>query len=485
MKVSKKEIQFDTKYFLYLLNRFWILILSVFILGGIVAFCFNEFSIPLYKAQISLFTWNRGIAEAIRKLEKNQKDKKNDEIQKIMMYNNIISQSIYVGQRLISDYESIMKSPRVKEKTNEDLIKQGFKTPLKYSFECIKKRQSCIMNIAVVSPDGKLAAAAANSLVKAFKDEQERLMDVKYAQAMYKAIPPKYPFSPRKGINLFLGFFLGLLIGLGIAFVLDYQDMTIKNPDDLKKLDLLALGIIPYHTDIDKLCGCGEDLKMTRRENSVLDAVRVISTTISFLRVDDPPKIIAFTSAMPGAGKSTQVLLLAKILGAGNKRVLIIDCDLRKPRIYKNIKLPNKDGLVNYLKDNNCNDPEKYINPDIFTGVDLMMHGLIPPNPTELLDSRRFADMLKKLREAYDCILLDSPPCFGMADAMVLGKSADAIIMMIETGKTRTHDIVRSMELFDSLSKKIIGAILNKVSSKRSNEYYYSYGYYEAEKSES
>jgi capsular exopolysaccharide synthesis family protein len=241
---------------------------------------------------------------------------------------------------------------------------------------------------------------------------------------------------------------------------------------------LLPLGIVPYYADIDELCGCNKHLKTKRQGNSVLDAVRIISTTISFLKVDNPPKIIAFTSAMPGAGKSTQVLLLSKIIGGEHKRVLVMDCDLRRPRIYKNIKLPNNNGIVNYLKDSHCNDPGKYIHSNAFPNVDLMPHGVIPPNPTELLGSKRFADMIEKLKGEYDCILMDCPPCSGMADAMVLGKSVDAIVMLVDAEKTRINDVVRNMEQFDSLKDKIIGAILNKVNLKKNNRYYYSSGYY-------
>ena len=394
-----------------------------------------------------------------------------------MMHNSIISQSIYLGQRLIFDYITIINNPQVKKATDMDLISKGFKAPLKYYFNCSIKRKSCIMKISVVSPDKKLAAAAANSLVEAFKKEQERLMNVEYAQAMHPATLPGSPFSPYKRTNLLIGVLLGMLLGIGIAFIWDYLDMTIKNPDDLKKINLLTLGCVPYYADIESLYSRDKQ-KKNRHGNSVLDAVRVIKTIISFFKVDNPPKVIEFTSALPSAGKSTQVLLLSKITGAENKRVLIIDCDLRKPQIYKNLQLKNPAGLVNYLTNNPCNEPDEYIHPDIYPNVDLMMHGIIPPNPTELLGSKRFADMIEKLKDKYDYIFLDSPPCAGMADAMVLGKITDAIVVVVNAGKTRVHDVIRNMEQFDSLRDKIIGAILNKVNFKKSRGYYYSYGYY-------
>lgn len=481
--MSKKDNMFDINYILHLLGRYWVLILSMLALGTAAAFCYNELSTPLYKSHISIFTWNQSITEAIKKVKKNYKEEKTDKVEEIMMYNNIITQSIYLGQRLIFDYVNIMNNPQVKKATNRDLISQGFKSPLKYTFKCSVKRKSCIMNIEVISPDNKLTEAAANSLINAFQNEQERLMDIKYAKVIHPATIAASPFRPRKKLNFLLGIFLGALLGLVLAYVLDYLDMTIKNPDDLKNMNLLPLGCVPYYADIATLYKPSQKYT-SRHGNSILDSIRIINTTISFLQVDNPPKTIEFTSALPSAGKSTLALLLAKLMGEEHKHVLLLDCDLRKPRIDKNLQLPHEAGLVHYLTDKQCNDPKKYIHSKIFPNVDLMTHGIIPPNPTELLGSKRFADMIEKLKKKYDCILLDSSPCSGMADAMILGKSVDAIVMMVDAGKTRTHDVARNLEQFDTLSDKIIGAVLNKVNFKKNSEYYYSYSYYYQEEEE-
>ncbi|MFA6714533.1 MAG: polysaccharide biosynthesis tyrosine autokinase [Victivallaceae bacterium] len=473
-----RQNQLDFNYILYLLGKYWILILSTTIIGVFSAFLFNELCTPLYRSTISLFTWNHDIAVAVKNIEKRNVDEQADKARDVMMYNNIISQSVYLGQRLIADYVNIMKNPYVKKITDDSLVKQGFARPLKYEFKCLTKMKSCIMTVEVTSSNKELATAAANALVAALKDEQKRLMNIQYAQAMHAATVPTRPFFPRKGLDLLLGFLAGIILGGVMAFVLDHLDVTIKTPDDLKTVNLLPLGSVPFYAEIDDLYNpkLGKNLK--RQENSVLDAVRIINTTISFLRIDNPPKVIEFTSAMPGAGKSTQALLLGKVMGAGAKKVLLIDCDLRRPRIYKNIKLGLKVGLVDYLADNSCTDPEKYINKDVMPGLDLMGHGVIPPNPTELLGSKRFTDMIAKLREQYDCVILDSPPGVGMADTMVIGRSADAIIIVVDAGKTKIHEVVRNMEQLDTLHSKVIGAVLNKVNCKKKGSYYYNYGYY-------
>jgi capsular exopolysaccharide synthesis family protein len=165
-------------------------------------------------------------------------------------------------------------------------------------------------------------------------------------------------------------------------------------------------------------------------------------------------------------------------LGAADKKVLIIDCDLRRPKIYSNLGLKEYSGMVNYLADSECSNPQKYIQTNVFPNVDIMTHGIIPPNPTEVLGTKKFMSLLEKLKDEYDNILLDGPPSCGMADAMVLAKSTDAILMIVECGKTKINDIMKTMEQFGTLQEKILGAILNKADIRKTNDYYYSYGYY-------
>jgi capsular polysaccharide biosynthesis protein len=196
MNVKTRSKQFEFEYLLHLLHKYWLLILIIIALGCFSAICFNEFSTPLYESRISVFTWNRGIAEALREIKKDKKGKKRTKSQEIMMYNNIISQSVYLGQRLISDYKNLLNSPEVKKTCDMDLLQKGFKPPFNYNFKCKIKYRSCIMMLEVVSANKKLAVAAADSLIKAFVNEQERLMDIKYTKLMHAATIPIKPFYP-------------------------------------------------------------------------------------------------------------------------------------------------------------------------------------------------------------------------------------------------------------------------------------------------
>jgi len=475
--LPKEQKKMDTEHIFYLLKKYWIIIFFIGILGIASAFFFNKYTVPLYKSHVSIFTWNHSIANAIKHIKKKQKNI--NEIQNVQNYNSIISQSISLGGKLINDYKIILASPKIKKTCDKNLIKMGFEPPMKYSFSCTAKRNSCIMKIIVISPNKQLAIAAGNCLITAFKTELQRLLNIQCVQIMYEATIPSSYFYPHKKLNLLIGFLLGLALGSVFVFFFDYLDVTIKNADNLAELNIPLLGTISYCKDIDKLYVKEEINPNNKQANSaIMEAVRMTATKISLIRIDSPPKVIEFTSPLPGSGKSTQILLLAKIFGTKHKRVLVIDCDLRKPQIYKNIKMPNAFGVVNYLADSQCDNPLEYIHQNIFHNVDLMPHGITPADPMEILSSKSFSNMIEKLKNKYDYILLDCPPCGSMADAIETAKTADVVILVIESKKTKIHHLNNAIEQFDNFHDKIIGVILNKVNFKKHNEYYYSYGYY-------
>jgi capsular exopolysaccharide synthesis family protein len=489
--MHKKELDFDLKFILNLVMKHWLLILSVAVIGLIVAFCYNKLATPLYHSNISMFTWNTGIDEAIKSIKNsgnvsdnkngdNKNRRHNSKLQQVMMYNSVVSQSLRLGNTLLRDYQRMLNSREVRTATNLILAKRGFKPPFKYTIKCSTKKQSCIMDMTVTSSDPRLAEAAANNLISELTKEQERLMKITYTRAIGPASLPTTPFSPRKKLNLLIGLALGALLGGLIAFLIDYLDMNVKTPEDLKNAKLLPLGIIPIMPAIGSLYKPTDYTKTSRHDNTILDAVRLINTTISYLRIDNPPRVIAFSSVLQQAGKSTSSLLLAKVMGASDKKVLVIDCDLRKPQIYKNTSLSASPGLVDYLADIKTDDSIPYINKNFLPNVDIMTHGVIPPTPTELLGSQRFQDMIKNLKTSYDTILLDCPPSTGMADAMVLAHSFDAMILVIESDKTRIHQLNQILEQLDAVRDKIIGGILNKVNYKKHGSYYYNSSYYYA-----
>ena len=467
--VSIKDIGENPRVLLVLLRKYWILVLLMVFLGTGIAFIYNQYATPLYTSSISLLIWNRDIGKS--SVVANNSD---NGISETIGYSSLVSQSLHVSQRLVPAFLKLINSSVVKKAAAEKLYKQKFTKPLDYTFKCKIKMNSCIMDVYVTSPDPRLSTAAAVALTTSFSVEQERLMHVKYIQTINPASVPEEPFWPRKGIILLFGFLLGLISGCVIAFCIELFDITIKTSDDIKAFKLLPLGIIPMVPEIGTLY----ELKTFEAHgnlHSVVEAIRVINTTIDFLRVNNPLKVLAVTSVLPNSGKTTVSVLLARAMGAAQKRVLLIDCDLRKPKLFKNLSLPRNNGLVNYLISPEDTGPEKFIHNEVFPGVDVMPNSLLPPNPTELLGSKQFRDMLEQLKNNYDCILLDCPPGLNMADAMVVGNVVDGIVLLLESGHTKIKELEHLLEQFGALRNKIIGTALNKVSSNNSKYSYYNY----------
>ena len=471
--VSVKDIGENPRIILVLLRKYWMLVLFTTLLGGGTAFTYNQCATPLYTSSISLLIWNRDIAQsstANNSIVHSEDRHINDSVR----YNSLVSQSLHVAQRLVPAFLKLINSPVVEKATAEKLYKLGFKEPLEYNFKCRIKINSCIMDVDIISPDPKLATAAAETLTKSFSTEQERLMHVKYIQAITPASIPEQPSWPRKKIILLLGIFIGLLLGSAIAFCIELFDITIKTSDDIKTFKLLPLGIIPMVSEIDTLYKTKE-FEQHGNLHSVVEAIRVINTTIGFLRVNNPLKVISLTSVLPGSGKTTISVLLARAMGAAQKRVLLIDCDLRKPKLFKNLSLPRENGLVDFLINPEETDPKKFIHKNVFPGVDVMPNSLLPPNPTELLGAQQFKEMLEELKKDYNCILLDCPPGLNMADAMVVGNVVDGIVLLVEAGHTKIKELEHLLEQFGALRAKIIGTALNKVSSNNGKYSYYQY----------
>jgi capsular exopolysaccharide synthesis family protein len=479
--ISIAKIMENPRLALALLRKFWLLVLVAVLIGGGIAFAYNMLVTPRYTSKISLLIWNRDIdkiTSASGRAVAGKKDSTINEVNDVIRYNSLVSASLHVANRLTPAFKKLINSLVVKEATDKKLLERGFKEPFTYKIKCKVIMSSCVMDLSVTSTDSKLSTAAANALTECFSKEQQRLMNVKYIQAIAPASIPKSPSWPLKKLVLFLGMFGGLVAGCTLAFCIEQTDVTVKNSEDIKDLDLLTLGLLPQVSDVETLF---HQKKFENKGNLhlIVDAVRVINTTIDFLRVDNPLKVISVTSALPNSGKTTNVILLAKAMGATNKRVLIIDCDLRKPKLRKNLSLDEGKGLVDFLISPDNAKPEAFIRKDILQGVDVMDNALIPPNPPELLGAERFRKMLDDLKDSYDCILLDCPPGLNMADAMVTGGIVDGIILIMEAGQTKIKEVQHLLEQFGALKGKILGTVLNKVKLNNSKYSYYSYyGHY-------
>lgn len=296
------------------------------------------------------------------------------------------------------------------------------------------------------------------------------------AEVIDRAVTPLKPVGPNKRKNLALGFILGLMLGIGLVFLLDYMDQTIKTSEDVKeKLGLNVFGIIPRIPFAD------EDAKLPRKrlvttlgpKTPVVEAFRALRTNLNFITAKEKHKIILVTSSMPNEGKSTVSGNLAVVLSQTGAKVLLIGADLRRPQLFEMFGVKNEPGLVNLLMNDDQNALRHLTNPRL----DFLPAGTIPPNPAEILDSTRMAKLLDKVRERYDYVVIDAPPVLPVTDAQILAPKADINLVVIEPCRVPEKAALQMVETLRSVDAKIAGVILNDKTG-RGFKYYGNYSYY-------
>lgn len=210
------------------------------------------------------------------------------------------------------------------------------------------------------------------------------------------------------------------------------------------------------------------------------EAFRTLRTNIQFSGLDENIKSIVVTSSGPGEGKSTVMINLAITIAQSGKRVIIMDCDLRKPTVHKKIGLPNSEGLTNLLIQEK--KYEDIIIPTNVPNLYALTSGPTPPNPAELLGTKKMKQVIADLEKAFDMILIDAPPVIAVTDAQIISTIADGTLVVTSYGNTEKFALVKTKELLDKVGARILGVVLNKVTEK-SNHYYNKYygSYYNSE----
>jgi capsular exopolysaccharide synthesis family protein len=305
-----------------------------------------------------------------------------------------------------------------------------------------------------------------------------------------KAIEPLGPISPNKRLNMMLGALIGLGLGLGIVFVREYFDNSIKNVEEVEKLGFNLLGTIPK-IDVEsvekkrqkKWESDGEEIEsrlVTHLDpkSPISEAYRTLRTNLAFTRLDNSMKTILVTSAGPKEGKSTTVANLAITLAQLGSKVVLIDSDLRRPVIHSIFGMDKESGLTNFLMDST--PYEQVLRKSLLNNLSIVTSGILPPNPSELLGSKAMAEFIEKLKKEYDVILFDSPPIIAVTDAAVLCGRVDGVFLVISAGSTNKDAILRAKSLLENVDARVLGALLNnlEITSAYGSSYYYYYHYY-------
>ncbi len=293
-----------------------------------------------------------------------------------------------------------------------------------------------------------------------------------------RAEVPRSPVKPNKKRNILLAIIVGLAMGTGISFFLEYLDNTIKHAEDIEQyLNIPYLGTIPmFPAKNDSQNKPENELITVGSLNSVVSAAyRDIRTNILFSSAEAKPQIILVSSAVPLEGKSITAANLAVTMAQAGSKVLIIDCDIRRPNIHKFFSI-NKDRGISNLLTGDYNAGSAIVHTKI-PNLDVLASGSCVPNATDILGTKRLDDLLGALRKYYDNIIIDSPPSTLLADAVVLSKSVDGIIIVVRAADTAKKIVKAGAEKFLNVGAKILGTVLNGVVLSKYS-HYYRYPYY-------
>lgn len=296
---------------------------------------------------------------------------------------------------------------------------------------------------------------------------------------------PGSPVKPKKTQNMALAIILGLVLSIGTAFFLERIDNTIKIPSDIKQhLDIAYLGPVPDFSalsDADK--GNAGNIKFKEEliavnnpKSTASEAYRGIRTNILFSSADIAPQVMMICSSAPSEGKTVTAANLAIVMAQMGNKVLLIDCDMRKPKLNKVFETSRDKGMSNILV-GGCEIEDAIIHTKI-PNLDIISSGPMPPNPSEIIGSQKMTAIINELRQHYERIIIDSPPITAVTDASILAKYADGAIIVIRCGETHLEIIRNGINQLASVNAHIFGAILNCVNMGRESRYYYQYHYY-------
>ena len=307
-------------------------------------------------------------------------------------------------------------------------------------------------------------------------------------QVVDQAELPIKPYKPNKRLNLLLAAVVGLFLGVGLAFFFEYLDNTVKTPEDVEQLIRLpSFGMVPeisYERQRRLESGKSYPVELItfgHPKSMLSEAYRNIRTSILLSFSEKPPKRIAISSPNPSEGKTTTVINTAIALSQTGAQVIIIDSDMRKPRVHKVFNEENGAGLSSFLSGNA--NLESVIKKSDVPNLCYIPSGPIPPNPSELIGSKLFKSMMESLGERFDHIVLDSPPVLGFADTMIISTSVDGVILVVWGGKTPRETLQRAKEVLHQVNAKILGVVINRIDIQRSDYgyYYYKYQHYYGE----
>lgn len=297
-------------------------------------------------------------------------------------------------------------------------------------------------------------------------------------EVLEEAEEPKAPISPNLPFNLLIGFGLGLGLGLGVIVLIETADNTVKSQADVERYTRKPiLGHLPkVEASLLKQMGTIDTMTAIAPKSSFAEGIKTLRTNLMFMAPDQPPKLLLVTSPGPGEGKTLITINMAIAMAQSGLRTLIVDTDMRRPRVHKALGIEAGIGISSAIV-GKAKALDLVRETDV-ENLSVLSCGEIPPNPSELLHTDNFHTVVDELAEAYDRVIFDSPPLAAVSDALILSHSVDATLLILKFGQTRRELLKRSIDQLEAIGAPFMGCVLNDITADASSAYGYNYYYY-------
>ncbi|WP_370250272.1 polysaccharide biosynthesis tyrosine autokinase [Nocardioides sp.] len=426
--------------FLAVVARRWRIVIGVVLVGILAAAGLTYQATPVYRASTQLFVAIDSSGTA--------------------------SELSFAGQfasQRVKSYPDLVDSPLVLQPTI-DALGLGV-TPQQLADEVSAEvaPNTVLLSVLVDDPSAAQAALIANtvaenlaSVVEDLDRTREDSSSPVRVSVTRPAIPPTSARSPVPALNLTLGLVLGLLIGVALAALREALDTTIKDDGDVTEATgLPTLAHVPTNSDVS-----AQPLLDATPSNTVwAESYRKLRTNLSYIDPDNPARVITVTSALPGDGKSLTAANLASSLGQSGQRTILIEADLRRPSLVRLLGVSDDVGLSTVVA-GRVPLEDAIQSSDYF---DAVVSGPIPPNPSELLGTQVFSNLIETLKASYDRVIIDTPPLVAVTDAAIVATVSDAVLLVAQAKRTKRMDLRRAHYGLRAVDANLVGVVLNQV----------------------
>ena len=385
----------------------------------------------------------------------------------------ITQSDISINNNLVSTYAEIIKSRRVLEQVQKELNESYTYKELASEISVSSINNTQIIKITVEDNNALNAKIIANLVAKVFTVEVPELYNLDNVHILDVAIEEDEPYNINVAKSSIIGGLLGLVLSSGIFFVIYYFDRTAKSVEQVEEvLQMPILGSVEETKNLKE-----ELVVATNPKEIISEQIRTIRTNLQFTSADEKIKTILITSSIPSEGKSFISSNLATAFAQNNKKVLIVDCDMRKGRVNKIFKISNRIGLSNLLayKEDDEENLEDYVFKTKIDNLYIIPRGKVPPNPSELLNSQKTAKLISLLSEIFDYIIFDGPPVNGLSDSLIMSDFVDRTIVVTSLNSAPIELLESTKKMLTNVNAKVAGVIVNKVPRRKSSgkSYYY------------